>query len=110
MAKIINLNSFLGEKTAIELQGETYEIDDSFPAVLKIDAMFKDDSVSSLEAFEPFFKIAFGDKKGAAFMKKGYSMRIYKKAMDVVQTALTGSMDDDEAEAPTDEERHTEKQ
>lgn len=103
MAKFYDLSSYLEEKKAtIKLGEETFEINDGFNDLLKIDALSaRKEELGTSGFVQEFLKIALGNEKAEVLISRNYSTKVYVKIMNCIQEVYSG---DDEQEGDSQPE------
>lgn len=100
MKKVFDLSGYLNEeKSTIVIGEDTFEINDGFNDMLKIDALTKGyEGTPDAEFVRGFLSIALGDEASDKIIKMNLPTAAYMKIMDCIQQTYS---DTDEKEEPS---------
>lgn len=100
MKKVFDLSSYLQEeKATIKLGNDTYEINDGFNDMLKVDALSsRKDELSTTDFVKEFLKVTLGEEAALGLIGKNYPTKVYIKIMNCIQEAYSGDSDEDTEE------------
>lgn len=99
--KIHDLSEYLSkEKSMIVLGNNSYEVDESLNAFLKLDALTQNQSnMSGKDYFEKYLEISLGKANTKSLIALNLPMSAYRAIMDEIGCIFTGDEGEDDSES-----------